>query len=160
MGPISRFLNLAWFAAAIAGGAILLAACGGGGKQSTSTPTGGFHVDVTLEEWSLTPGQTSVPAGSVTFAAANEGSIHHELVVLKTDLAAGALPLSGSTVDEEAAGTVIDEIPEFAAGTTQTLTADLTPGAYVLFCNVSGHYQQGVRSAFTVSAAPSTGGRY
>jgi len=156
-----RIPNLALCAAAVATGTVLLAACGGGGgERNTSTPGGGSHVNVTLKEWSLTPDPASVPAGGVTFAATNDGSVEHEMVLLKTDLAADALPIAGGAVDEGAAGDVIDEIPAFASGATQTLTLALEPGAYVLFCNISGHYQQGVWSAFTVTAAASAGGGY
>jgi len=161
MLPPLRTPNLALCAAALAAAAVLFLACGGGSdKQSNSTPPGSAKVNVTLKEWSLTPDTTSVPAGSVTFTATNDGSFEHEMIVIKTGLAPDALPIAGGAVDEEAAGNVIDEIPEFAPGATQTLTVDLGPGAYVLFCNVGGHYQQGVRSAFTVTAAASTGGRY
>ena len=161
MLPPLRTPNLALCAAALAAAAVLLAACGGGGdSQNTSAPAGGAQVNVTLKEWSLTPDKTSVPAGGVTFTATNDGSFEHEMIVIKTGLAADALPIAGGAVDEGAAGDVIDEIPAFASGATETLTVDLGPGAYVLFCNVGGHYQQGVRSAFTVTAAASTGGRY
>ena len=156
-----RIVHLTWLATALAACAVVLAACGGGSdKQSISTPPASAKVNVTLKEWSLTPDTTSVPAGSVTFTATNDGSFEHEMIVIKTGLAPDALPISSGAVDEAAAGNVIDEIPEFAPGATQTLTVDLGPGAYVLFCNVGGHYQQGVRSAFTVTAAASTGGRY
>jgi uncharacterized cupredoxin-like copper-binding protein len=150
-------LNLTWLAAGIAA-ALVLAACGGG-SDGAQMPAAG-DVSVTLKEWSLTADPGSVAAGSVTFAATNDGSLQHELVVLKTDLAAGALPVSGGSVDEAAAGDVIGEVPAFSAGATESLTLELEPGAYVLFCNIGGHYQQGVRSAFTVTADTTTGDRY
>jgi uncharacterized cupredoxin-like copper-binding protein len=172
MLSIRRVMNLTWLAAAIAIGSLLLAACGSGsGKTSGTTPTGagatvkptaaGATVKVTLKEWTLTPDQASVPAGDITFAATNAGTVQHEFVVFKTDLPADALKLSGNAVDEAASGqTKVDEIAEFAPGTTKTLTLNLQPGKYVLICNVAGHYQQGVSSAFTVTAAAATGRNY
>lgn len=165
-----RTMNLAWLCAGIATGSLFLAACGGGTKygsgaastpssttsaSTSTTPNAGSRVKVTMKEWTLTPDKTSVPAGGVTFEATNKGTIDHEFVVFKTEKAADALTLSGASVDEAAAGqTKVDEIAEFSPGTTKELKLNnLEPGKYVLICNVPGHYQQGVRAAFTVSAA-------
>jgi uncharacterized cupredoxin-like copper-binding protein len=176
MLSVRRVMNLAWLGATIATGFILLAACGGGTKYSSgatstpgsttsagasTTPSTGSQVKVTLKEWMLTPDKASVPAGDITFSATNSGTVDHEFVVFKTDLAADALKLSGSAVDEAAAGqTKVDEIAEFAPGTTKTLTINLQPGKYVLICNVAGHYQRGVSSAFTVTATAAAGKNY
>ncbi len=146
-------------------GALALAACSGSsGTSSNSTSTGGKQVNVAIKEWSVSASPTSVAAGSVTFSAKNNGTMNHELDVFKTDLAEGALPLSGTVVNEMASAvTKKGEIAEFAAGTTGTVTLDLAPGKYVLICNLPGHYQQGIHMAFTVSAAStggSGGGRY
>jgi len=176
MLSIRRVTNLTWLGAAIAIGAIALAACGGGTKYTngatstprsttsagaSTTPSAGSQVKVTLKEWTLTLDQTSVPASNVTFSATNEGAVEHEFVVIKTDRPAGGLALSGNAVDETASGqTKIDEIAEFAPGTTKTLTLDLQPGNYVLICNVAGHYQKGVHAAFTVTAASASSTSY
>jgi hypothetical protein len=37
--------------------------------------------------------RASVPAGQVTFAVSNTGMMLHELIIIKTDFAAGKLPL-------------------------------------------------------------------
>jgi uncharacterized cupredoxin-like copper-binding protein len=127
-----------------------LAAC-----SSSST------VEVTLGEWSVTADTTSVPAGEVTFNATNNGPDDaHELVIVKTDLAPGDLPVDESgKVDEEGAGvTMIGEIEEFAVGETESATFDLEAGSYVLLCNIVDtghdpaevHYGLGMRLAFTV----------
>jgi uncharacterized cupredoxin-like copper-binding protein len=139
--------------------AVALAACSGStSTSSNSTSTGGKQVNVAIKEWSVSASPASVAAGSVTFSAKNNGTMNHELVVFKTDLAEGALPLSGTAVDEMASSvTKKGEIAEFAAGTTGTVTLNLEQGKYVLICNVPGHYQQGIHMAFTVPAA-STGG--
>ncbi len=159
-----RITSLAWLSA-IAAGLILFAACGGGGTNynsgANSTPgstasASGSTVNVALKEWMLTPDKTSAPAGNVTFSATNGGTVDHEFVVIKTDRPADSLTLSADAVDEAASGqTKVDEIAEFSPRTTKTLTLSLSAGKYVLICNVAGHYQRGVRSAFTVTAASS-----
>ena len=109
----------------------------------------------------MIPAQDSVPAGSVTFRATNEGpEDHHELVVIQTDLAPDALPTAeDGSADEAGEGIeVIGEIEEFDVGGTQTGTFDLQAGNYVLICNVveehegevEAHYKLGMRAAFTV----------
>ncbi|MDE3088983.1 MAG: copper-binding protein [Chloroflexota bacterium] len=110
-------------------------------------------VRVTLDEWSIKPSMASVPAGKVTFQVANQGKIEHEMVVLKTDLAANALKPSAADptkVDEEAGAKNVGEIGEIATGTSKSDTFDLAPGKYVLVCNIAGHYKSGMATAFEV----------
>jgi plastocyanin len=140
--------------------ALALSACGGTGGAG-----GGGTVDVTLQEWAVIPAQSSVEAGSVTFNVKNDGPDHpHELVVIRTDLAADALPtMPEGMVDEEGEGIEVNgEIEEFPSGETRSATFDLDSGSYVLVCNVVGeeggehggggevHYEMGMRAAFTV----------
>ena len=133
--------------------ALVLPACGDGQGESST-------VDVTLEEFAVTPSESSVPAGSVTFNATNEGpDDDHELVVIRTDLELDALPTSDDgSVNEEGDGIeVLDEIEEFPVGETRSLTIDLEAGSYVLICNIydaseqEAHYQEGMRVGFTVT---------
>jgi len=44
----------------------------------------------------------------------------------------------------------LGEIPDLAPGKTGTLTVDLKPGSYVLFCNQPGHYHDGMSTVLTV----------
>ncbi len=108
-------------------------------------------VNVTLKEWTITADRSTAPAGYVKFKVSNSGTMLHEMVLLKTDIAADALPTSGGKVDETAAGVeVIGEVEEFAATGVQEAAFDLAPGKYVLVCNIVGHHGQGMRLAFTV----------
>lgn len=147
------------------------AACGGEGKKAVEgggAGGGGTTVTVTLGEWLVEPDPDSAPAGEITFTADNEGTIEHELVIIKTDLAPDALPTNeDGTVNEDAEGLeVIDEIEEFEAGRSESLTVTLEPGKYVLICNIcnigpsseeeaghmehEAHYKEGMHAAFTV----------
>jgi len=112
---------------------------------------------VNLKEFSITASPSSVPAGPVQFIASNTGTMEHEMVILKTDLAPDALPVADNKASEDGPGIqVIDEIEEFGPGTQATLTVNLTAGNYVLICNIPGHYQSGMRTAFTVTGAGAT----
>ena len=47
--------------------------------------------------------------------------------------------------------TVVDEIEEIPAGSTENLTVDLTAGHYALICNLEGHYRMGMQADFDVT---------
>jgi len=93
-------------------------------------------------------------AGQETLSIKNAGAITHEFVVVRTDLAADALPVgSDGGVDEEETGTThIDEVEDIVAGTTGSLTVSLPAGKYVVFCNLPGHYKGGMHAALEVTA--------
>lgn len=109
----------------------------------------GPSVAVSLKEFKvLSPSTTK--AGKVTFVVKNKGKLKHEFIVVKTNLAAGKLPLKGTKVNLSGLN-VRGKIAAFKPGTTKRLTVKLAPGKYVLFCNVPSHYQAGQHKAFKVS---------
>jgi len=128
----------------------------------TRTPTpAGTTVNVTLQEFSVTPDQASVPAGHVTFHVSNVGEDMHEFLVIKTDLAPDMLPTeaNGSYLEDGPGTDLLDEIDLVPSGESRNLGIDLEAGHYVLICNmvhveengeVEVHYQLGMRTAFTV----------
>ncbi len=124
------------------------------GSATAQTVVG---VDLTEAPPSVTPSVATVAAGSVTFEAENVGGIQHELVVIRTDLAADALPQSGDTVDVSGLD-VLGDTDAIDSGASEALTVDLAAGNYVLICNVPGHYGLGMRTAFTVTAADAGSG--
>ncbi len=96
----------------------------------TAAATGAKAVDVALQERSVNPSVLTVGGGVVTFNVKNTGPQYkHEFVVLKTDLAATALPKKADgTVDEEGAGiTSPGEIADLAIGEQKSTPIDLTP---------------------------------
>ncbi len=106
-------------------------------------------VSATLSEWTVVVDVATVPAGEVTFNVENAGAIPHELVVVRSDLAEGALPVADGRVVESEID-IAGEVEEFAAGTTESATFTLEAGSYVLICNIPAHYTQGMHTAFTV----------
>ena len=126
---------------------------------TATAATGANSVDVTVMEFNVKTSVAEASAGDVTFKVTNEGpDDQHEFVVIKTDLRPGNLPTKNNgSVDEDGEGIeVIDELEEMDVGATDELTVSLQPGAYVLICNVydaeenEAHYQEGMRTAFTV----------
>ncbi len=110
-------------------------------------------VRVVLTEWAVEPSAASVPAGDVTFEVVNAGTMDHNFVLIKTDLALDQLNLTGdgTQVDEEGSGDVIVSTDAFGPGEPDPETHDLVPGHYVMLCNVAGHYELGMRADFEVT---------
>jgi len=118
------------------------------------TACGSNAIGITLTNHKITPTVTSARAGDITFNITNGSTdLIHEVIVVKTDLAADKLPLRGDgsgRVDE----TKIDvrgakeDIP---AGKSETLTVNLSAGRYVLMCNVDDHYSKKMFIEFTVT---------
>lgn len=111
-----------------------------GGASATTVRT-------ELMEWMVMPSRSSVPAGKVTFVAANTGQTPHNLVVLKTTIAPSKLSMSGSKAKEVG---LAGKTPVFGPKQTRKLPLTLKAGRYVLICNVPGHYMAGMRAAFKV----------
>ena len=94
-------------------------------------------VKVSLKEWAVVAGETSVTAGVIEFLADNEGTREHELVIR----------LAGK--DDELA-----EVDGIMANNLKSLKIRLTPGKYELACliNADGqdHYENGMKATFEV----------
>ena len=147
---------------ALTAGVLPFAACQGGeGPPTAQAPEhdeGLQHeagaVDVVLDEWSIaSEGGQPIPtlaAGDVVLEVHNEGVAPHYLSIIRTDLAADALPMADGQVDEEATGEMIGEIQEFPGGQIRVASFHLEPGRYVFVCNIPGHYQQGMVAEMTV----------
>lgn len=105
-------------------------------------------------EFKIELSATTAPAGSVTFQITNGGTVVHEFVVMKTDLAADKLPVDSSegVVSEDTAGiSVVDEVEDLAVGASASLTVNLPAGHYVAICNVPAHYAGGMHVDFTTN---------
>ena len=122
---------------------------------------------VALEEFKITAHPPVVKPGGVTFRVSNVGTITHELVLVRAP-SADALP-KVKTAGERAVGDVDEEaIPEadkageagdVPAGKQVTKSFDLSPGTYVMFCNIdtknpdgtiTNHFQAGMHATVTV----------
>jgi len=99
---------------------------GGGGGD---IPEGAIVVDTT-NQLEFRPDAISAPAGSITIALENDGSIEHSFVIedLEDDL---RLFVSGS-------------------GDTDSGTIDLETGDYTFYCDVPGHRGAGMEGSLTV----------
>jgi uncharacterized cupredoxin-like copper-binding protein len=125
------------------------AAADGGSAGGT-----GGTIDFKMGEFFYNPKNTTAKAGSTTIEAINEGAAEHELVVFKSDLNPAKLPTeSNGEVNENKMDQIAEsagEISEIKAGETKSEEFELTPGKYVIFCNLPGHYAAGMYGTLTV----------
>lgn len=115
----------------------------GAGAATAATPT----VKVDLKEFKVLPSTKSVATGKVTFSVKNIGKIDHELLVIKTNVAPGKLPVKNAKASEKGK---VGQVKELAPGKSGKVTLTLAKGKYVLLCNLPAHYQAGQYSGFTV----------
>ena len=119
----------------------------GGGEETTLT--------IKMGEFFFAPKNVAVKAGATTIEAPNEGSVEHEMVIFKTDMDPGKLPTEANgEVNEEKMDKIAKsagEIPDVEAGETKSSQFKLTPGRYVMFCNLPGHYAGGMYGTLTVT---------
>ena len=122
---------------------VALAGVVGAGAAAAATPT----VKVSLKEFKVLPSVKSVTAGKVTFSAKNVGKLGHELLVIKTNVAPGKLPVKNAQASEKGKVGLVSEIDPGKSG---KVTLKLAKGKYVLLCNLPAHYQAGQYIGFTV----------
>jgi uncharacterized cupredoxin-like copper-binding protein len=117
------------------------------GVASAEAASSATTVKVSLKEFKVVPSTKTVKAGNVTFSVKNVGKVDHQLVVVKTTLAPGKLPVKqGQASEKGKVGAVADLEP----GKSGKVTLKLAKGKYVLLCNIAGHYQAGQYIGFSV----------
>jgi uncharacterized cupredoxin-like copper-binding protein len=127
-----------------------LSACSGG----RSGPPG-INLGVTIQDFRITTSSPTVLPGTVVLHVHDQGPSTHELVIVRTDLPADQLPLrpDGLLVDEESPQLqAVDELSELDVGDRARLVLNLSPGRYVLFCNLEGHYLGGMHFLLRVGS--------
>lgn len=127
--------------------ALLMTACGGRSPVDERDQL----VNVTERDFSISASQRLLKAGSIVLRATNDGPDAHELIVVRSR--DGRLPLrsDGLTVNEEALErSTLGALEPGPPGSVRELSVHLSPGKYVLFCNMSGHYMGGMSTVLTV----------
>lgn len=94
----------------------------------------------------------TIKAGPVTLRAINRSkTLVHEVLVLH-DPGKKALPYdpTNQKVDEHKIHS-LGEVGDLPPGHSGTLSLDLAPGSYLLFCNEPGHYAEGMKTTLRVT---------
>jgi nitrite reductase (NO-forming) len=114
----------------------------GGGSHEQHAAATEADVNVELGDMWIKADKPSVTAGEVTFAVKNSGATAHGMAFALTPVKA-----DGGMLDEAA---LQHKGKQLQGGESETLTADLKPGAYELVCFMPGHYAAGQKLPFTV----------
>jgi uncharacterized cupredoxin-like copper-binding protein len=120
------------------------------GETSNTTSVPGAEnnvITVNMSEYAFDPSSVTSKPGPATISAVNDGSVVHELVLLKTNADPAKLPVVGGEIDES---TSVGEVADVEPGATKEATVDLTPGKYVMVCALPGHYEGGMYGALIV----------
>ena len=146
-----------WNAGALLAIGVLVVGCSSSGGSGGS---GDQTVQATEKEWQISLANATFHSGKLTIKVHNDGDKEHEFVIRKTDLTSDKLPLNsdGEVSEDDAqlseAGDP-SEIGSVKPGEDQSITLNLQPGHYVIFCNIHDqdllHYQKGMHTDFTVS---------
>ena len=133
------------FVAAAATSSTTAAASLGIKLQDLSTDPSIAHMRIVLERERIKPGR-------VTLHAENQSrNLVHEVIIARDD-GARELPMDIKHARViESRVRRLGEIAELGPGKSGKLTLNLKPGAYVLFCNQPGHYQDGMFTTLTVA---------
>jgi uncharacterized cupredoxin-like copper-binding protein len=109
--------------------------------------TSGLSGDMTM-----TVDPATAPAGKVKFVVKNDGTILHEMVVLKlkTGTTYDQLVVNPKT-NKVSEATTVGEVGNVPKGKSKAVTLTLKKGDYALVCNIAKHYGLGMRAEFTVS---------
>jgi uncharacterized cupredoxin-like copper-binding protein len=124
----------------------LLCGCGAAAPASAPAPAAAAIAE---KDFRISAPAT-LPAGTVDLDVDNIGPVAHELVVVRGTKRGLPLRADGITVDE-------DKIEDRTAGALEPqpegvhdLQVSLTPGRYVLICNMTGHYRAGMHTQIRV----------
>jgi uncharacterized cupredoxin-like copper-binding protein len=119
---------------------------------TSAAPSEAAATTITLSEWKVDLASIA-KAGKTTFKISNAGTIPHELLIFKSDLAPSAYPTdpAGDIIEDGAGVALLSDGDNIDPGGAQDRTVDLTPGTYLFVCNIPGHFKDGMFTVVTVT---------
>jgi uncharacterized cupredoxin-like copper-binding protein len=131
----------------LAVGVLIVAGCSSGGR-----PAGAPVAPIVERDFKISARNHELPAGEVDLSVRNQGPDAHELIVVRESNAGLPLRKDGLTVDEDAIEKqTLGALEPGQPGGVRHLRVRLTPGRYLLLCNMSGHYMGGMHAELVVS---------
>jgi uncharacterized cupredoxin-like copper-binding protein len=111
------------------------------GLASAKAPA---QVNVTLNDFKIEMSNSALPANTpITFIGTNKGAVAHEVVLERAGAMDEPLELNGKEAELEA----------IKPGETRSVVWTLPEaGQYQFGCHVPGHFEAGMKTAFTVEA--------
>lgn len=109
--------------------------------------------DMNAAPMAITIDAATVKAGEVTFAVTNDSKdMIHEMILSPLPADNAPLPyLADQDRADEDASDHLGEVAELDPGAKGALTVTLTPGTYILYCNIPAHLVLGMWTTITVT---------
>ena len=113
-----------------------LAACSTSASSDGPSASGApaETLNVHLADFMIEPSDVEVAGPTVTIAVSNDGPTPHNLTVRSED------------------GNVLMGTHDLSAGDSDTISGQLAPGTYTIFCALAGHESLGMSATLTVTA--------
>ena len=108
-----------------------LGGCGAGDPGGTNA-AGDADLALELADFMLDPADLTAGGPTVTIEVTNAGPTPHNLSI------------------RGAGDQILAATPDLSRGDAETLTVDLEPGTYTIFCGLPGHESLGMRGTLTV----------
>lgn len=112
---------------------LALAACASPDGDGSAPAADADALTVTVSDFMIDPSDLAVDGSTVTIDVVNDGPTPHNLSV------------------RDAEGEVLMATADLSTGGTETITADLGPGEYTIFCSLGGHESLGMSGTLTVA---------
>ena len=90
-------------------------------------------IAISVADFMIDPDDVTVAGPTLIFEVTNDGPTPHNLTV------------------RDATDEIVMATDDLGAGDGETITADLEPGDYTIFCSLAGHESLGMRGALTVT---------
>ena len=92
-------------------------------------------ITVSVADFMIDPSELEASGPSVSFQVTNDGPTPHNLTV------------------RDEADEVVMATEDLSVGESETISADLEPGTYTVFCSLAGHESLGMSGTLTVSGS-------
>jgi plastocyanin len=102
-------------------------------RPATSGTPAATALSVSVADFMIEPPELRVQGGAVSIAVTNDGRTPHNFTV------------------RNAAGDVLMATSDLSAGASETVSAELDPGEYTIFCSLAGHESLGMSGSLTVT---------
>lgn len=104
------------------------------GQAPSDAPTADA-VTITLSDFMIEPSDFEATGPTVTVEATNDGPTPHNFSVRDAD------------------GEVLMATADLSTGESETISAELEPGDYTIFCSLAGHESLGMSGTLTVTGS-------
>ncbi len=102
-------------------------------SASESAAPASDAIEVSVLDFMLEPSSVEVTGSTVTFNVTNDGPTPHNFTV------------------RDASGEVLMATEDLSVGGTETISGELEPGEYTIFCSLPGHESLGMTGTLTVT---------